>query len=354
VAVLVVACPCALGLATPLAITVALGRITHKGILVRNPAALETAAGVERMVFDKTGTLTQGKMSVVAAQPAIDVDISPEQLLALAAAVEQFSEHPIAKAILAANQQPLIPVSEFNRLRGLGISAIPADALQQRVLVGSRKFLQVEENTPLANQASENTARGETVVWIGQGETLAGYIALRDQPHPSAQALIEKLASDHIQSVMLSGDSQTTTAIIAQEIGLDTYQGDCPPETKARLIQGWQESGAHVAMVGDGINDAPALAQADLSITVMGGTAIAGETSDVLLMQPDLFLVPWFIEASRQTRRIIRQNLGWAFMYNVITVPLASLGLISPMLAAITMACSSLLVVGNSLRLRKI
>ena len=135
---------------------------------------------------------------------------------------------------------------------------------------------------------------------------------------------------------------------------MQTYQGDCPPEAKARRIQGWQETGERVGMVGDGINDAPALAQADLSMTVLGGTAIAGETSDVLLMQPDLFLVPWFIEASRQTRRIIYQNLAWVFMYNVITIPLASLGLISPMIAAITMASSSLLVVGNSLRLRKI
>jgi Cu+-exporting ATPase len=210
------------------------------------------------------------------------------------------------------------------------------------------------DNTPLAIQALENAARGETVVWLGWGEILAGYIALRDQPYPSARSLIQWLEADHLQTVMLSGDSETTTAIIAREIGMQTYQGDCPPEGKARRIQDWQAEGTRVAMIGDGINDAPALAQADLSITVMGGTAIAGETSDVLLMQPDLFLVPWFIEASRRTRRIICQNLGWAFMYNMITVPLASLGLISPMLAAITMACSSLLVVGNSLRLRKI
>ena len=168
-----------------------------------------------------------------------------------------------------------------------------------------------------------------------------------DQPHPSARPLIRRLESDRINTVMLSGDSQTATTIIAEEIGIQTYQGDCPPEAKARHIQGWQETGERIAMIGDGINDAPALAQADLSITVMGGTAIAGETSDVVLLQPELFLVPWFIEASRRTNRIIRQNLARAFMYNVITIPLACLGLISPMIAAITMACSSLLVVGN-------
>ncbi len=248
----------------------------------------------------------------------------------------------------------LLPAIEFQALRGLGVSAQIGEPLRQRVLVGSRKFLQVMDNTPLANQALKNATRGETVVWLGWGDTLAGYIALRDQPHSSARPLIQQLEADHLRTTMLSGDSETTTAIIAREIGIQTYQGDCPPEAKARSIQDWQETGERVAMIGDGINDAPALAQADLSITVMGGTAIAGETSDVLLMQPDLFLVPWFIEASRQTRRNIRQNLGWAFLYNIITVPLASLGLISPMLAAITMACSSLLVVGNSLRLKKL
>jgi Cu+-exporting ATPase len=354
VAVLVVACPCALGLVTPLAITVALGRITHKGILVRNPTALETAANIQWVVFDKTGTLTQGKMSVVHVQPSPETGLSPEELLALAAAVEQFSEHPIAKAITATNQQPLLPASDFKILRGLGVSALLSEPIWQRVLIGSRTFLQVIDNTQLTTIALENAARGDTVVWAGWGETLAGFIALRDQPKPYVRQLVQQFETDKIQTVMLSGDSEIATSIIAQEICIQAYQGDCPPELKARRIQGWQETGERVAMVGDGINDAPALAQADLSITVMGGTAIAGETSDVLLMQPDLFLVPWFIEASPRTNRIIRQNLAWAFMYNLITIPLASLGLISPMIAAISMACSSLLVVGNSLRLKNI
>jgi Cu+-exporting ATPase len=266
----------------------------------------------------------------------------------------QASSANTASRYIPANQRPLQEASEFQILRGLGVSTLIANDHQQLVFVGSRNLLQVTEGTQLANLALENAARGETIVWLGWGETLAGYIALRDQPHPSARPLIQLLESNHIETVMLSGDSQTTTTIIAQEIGVQTYHGDCPPEAKARRIQGWQETGERVTMIGDGINDAPALAQADLSITVMGGTAIAGETSDVLLMQPDLFLVPWFIEVSRRTNHIIRQNLGWAFMYNVITIPLASLGLISPMIAAITMACSSLLVVGNSLRLRKI
>jgi P-type E1-E2 ATPase len=322
--------------------------------LVRNPAALETAAKIQRVVFDKTGTLTQGKMGVVDVQPSLEAGFSPEKMLTLAAAVEQFSEHPIAKAIINTNQRPVPQASEFQVLRGLGVSAFLANSLQQRVLIGSRTFLKVTDGTQLANLAFENAARGETVVWVGWGEILAGFISLRDQPKPFVRQLIQQLEADHLQTVMLSGDSDITTSIIAQEIRIKMYQGDCPPEAKARRIQDWQETGEYVAMIGDGINDAPALAQADLSMTVMGGTEIAGETSDVVLMQPDLFLVPWFIEASRLTSRIIRQNLAWAFMYNVIAIPLASLGLISPMIAAITMACSSLLVVSNSLRLRKI
>jgi len=200
VAVLVVACPCALGLATPLAITVALGDITKKGILVRNPAALEIAAAIKGVVFDKTGTLTEGKMSVVAAHSSPEMDLSPEELISLAAAVEQFSEHPIAKAILAANQMSLLPSSEFKILRGMGASAYLGSDFQQRVLVGSRNFLQVMDDHPLVKQTLENTTRGETVVWVGWDESLAGYIALRDQPKPMAHQLIKQLEADHLET----------------------------------------------------------------------------------------------------------------------------------------------------------
>jgi P-type E1-E2 ATPase len=310
------------------------------------------AAKIHRVVFDKTGTLTHGKMSVSHVQSSPEMGLSPEKLLTLAAAVEQFSEHPIAKAITAANHFPLPEACEFKILRGLGASAFIVNDVQQRVFVGSRNFMQVPEGTSIADLAHENAARGETVVWIWRGETLAGFITLRDQAHPLAGPLIKYLEADHIKTVMLSGDSETTTSIIAREIGIKTYRGDCSPEAKARQIQTYQEKGEYVAMVGDGINDTPAMAQADLSITVMGGTAITSETSDVLLMQPDLFLVPMIIKASRRTSRIIRENLAWAFLYNVITIPLAVMGFINPMIAAIAMACSSLLVVGNSLRLR--
>jgi heavy metal translocating P-type ATPase len=352
VAVLVVACPCALGLATPLALTVTLGRAARAGILVRNPVALETAATIRRIVFDKTGTLTQGRMAVVATAVDPKKAVTEGNLLCLAAAVEQYSEHPVAKAIVAACPGRLPASGEFHALRGLGASAQVDGRVDRRVMVGSLRFLGVDERSPLAAQAQAYAERGETVVWVGWEQTVGGFIALRDEPNPTALEALRRLQVDSIQPVVLSGDNPRTTQAIATELGLVEYEGDCPPPEKAARIQAWQTAGELVAMAGDGVNDAPALAQADLSITVAGGTDVAGETSDVVLTRSDLTLIPFFIHLSRRTRRVIRQNLGWAFAYNLVAVPLASLGLISPLIAAVAMATSSLLVVGNSLRLR--
>jgi heavy metal translocating P-type ATPase len=352
VAVLVVACPCALGLATPLALTVTLGRATQAGILVRNPVALETAAKVQRIVLDKTGTLTRGRMAVVAMRVDPETAMAESELLCLAAAVEQFSEHPVARAIVYACSGPLPEAGEFQALRGLGASARVVGQGERRVMVGSARFLDVDGNTRLVAQAQPYVERGETVVWVGWDGKVAGFIALRDEPNPTAQEALRLLQAQGIRPVMLSGDNPRTTQAIAAELGLTDYEGNCPPTDKAARIQEWQAAGERVAMAGDGVNDAPALAQADLSITAAGGTDVAGETSDVVLTRPDLSLIPWFIGLSRRTRRIILQNLGWAFAYNLLTVPLAALGVISPVIAAVTMATSSLLVVGNSLRLR--
>jgi heavy metal translocating P-type ATPase len=351
VAVLVVACPCALGLATPLALTVSLGRTTQEGILVRNPVALETAGQVRRVVFDKTGTLTQGRMSVRTAMASGEA--TPEDLLCLAAAVEQYSEHPVAKAIVAACAGPRLEAKEFQALRGLGASARVPDRDDQRVLVGSSRFLGVDGDSPLAGQAQTQAERGETVVWVGSDSTIAGFIALRDEPNPTAEEALRRLKDQGIWPVILSGDNPRTTEAIANELGVDEYEGNRTPREKAARIGEWQAAGERIAMIGDGVNDAPALAQSDLSITAAGGTDVAGETSDIVLMHGDLRLVPWFTEASRRTRRIIIENLGWAFAYNLVSIPLAALGLISPAIAAVAMATSSLLVVGNSLRLRR-
>ncbi len=359
VAVLVVACPCALGLATPLALAVALGRTSRAGVLVRNAVALETASTVQRVVFDKTGTLTRGRLSVTAAvtvaQPPLEQSMAeqamaPEELLCLAAAVEQYSEHPLAKAILRACPHTPAPAGQFKVTRGLGAGATVG---AQQVKAGSARFLAIDAECPLFSQAQAHSARGETVVWVSVDANVAGFIALRDEPDAQAAATLRQLAAEGITAVLLSGDNPHTTAAIAQELGLAEHAGDASPQDKAERIRQWQAQGLRVAMVGDGVNDAPALAQADLSITVAGGTDVAGESSDVVLTQRDLTLVPWFIALARRTRRTIVQNLGWAFAYNLLAVPLAAFGLISPIIAAAAMATSSLLVVGNSLRLRR-
>jgi Cu+-exporting ATPase len=330
-----------------------LGRTAQAGILVRNPAALETAAKVRRIVFDKTGTLTRGQMGVVAT--VVDPAVAPgeDDLLCLAAAVEQYSEHPVARAIVDACPGPLLPAGEFQALRGLGASARVIDGTERRVMVGSLRFVEVNDQSPLVAQAQAHAERGETVVWVGWDRGVTGFIALRDEPNPTAQEALRRLGVDGIRQVMLSGDNPRTAQAIAAELGLADYEGNCPPQDKAARIREWQANGERVAMAGDGVNDAPALAQADLSITVAGGTDVAGETSDVVLARHDLTLIPWFIHLSRRTRRIILENLGWAFAYNLVAVPLAALGIISPVVAAVTMAISSLLVVGNSLRLRQ-
>lgn len=352
VAVLVVACPCALGLATPLALTVTLGRTTQAGILVRNMAALETAAQVTRIVFDKTGTLTQGVMSVVETVP--EQGQTAVELLSQAAGVEQFSEHPVARAIVNKCQGTLKRASSFETVRGQGASAIVGlGSGLLRTRVGSEAYVDVRPDEPLLQAAVAHTTQGRTVVWVGQSGKVTGFIALRDEPNPTARAALQQLHDLGIQLSLLSGDNPQTTAAIAAELGLDDFEGSMRPSDKAERIRSWQEKDEQVAMVGDGVNDAPALAQADLSFTVAGGTDIAGETSDVILTQPDLTLVPRFIIRLRRTRRIILENLGWAFAYNLFAVPLAAFGIISPVIAAVAMASSSLLVVGNSLRLRR-
>jgi heavy metal translocating P-type ATPase len=352
VAVLVVACPCALGLATPLALAITLGRTSREGILVRNPVALETSATVGRIVLDKTGTLTQGRLSVTATSVPEGSGWNGNELLCLAAAVEQYSEHPVAKAIVRTCPQPPAKAEAFKVARGQGASAELAGGSGERLKVGSARFLAVHGDSNLNDQARVRESQGETVVWVGMGDALAGFVALRDEPDPTAAEALHQLAEEGVQPVMLSGDSPQTTGAIAAELGLKEYEGGTSPQLKAERIKAWQEAGEKVAMAGDGVNDAPALAQADLSITAAGGTDVAGETSDVVLTRHDLTLIPWFIRLSRRTRRIIRQNLGWAFAYNLVAVPLAAFGIISPVIAAAAMAISSLLVVGNSLRLR--
>jgi heavy metal translocating P-type ATPase len=352
VAVLVVACPCALGLATPLAMTVVLGRTTRAGLLLRNPILLESANKVQRVVFDKTGTITRGQVSVVEVVPVSSNRHSREDLLRQAAAVEQYSEHPLAKAILEANHEELPESSEFEMERGMGVSARVGESGNSRVRVGSGRFLNVDESNNNIESAEEHIRQGETLVWVGTKEQTLGFIAISDTPNPSASEAIQRLEEAGIRTTLLSGDNPGTTQAIAGKVGIADYGGALLPEEKAERISAWQDKGEFVMMVGDGVNDAPALAQANASLAMAGGTDIAGETSDAILTNEDLTLIPWLMRLSKRTRRIILENLGWAFAYNLVAVPLAAFGIISPVIAAIAMATSSLLVVGNSLRLR--
>ncbi len=358
ISVLVVACPCALGLATPLAITVTLGLTTQAGILIRNLVSLETATHIQRVVFDKTGTLTYGRMVVTAIEVTSSGGMSRDRLLRFAASVEQFSNHPIARATQAYFEQQnkdvkLFKAEGFQTLRGMGVSAQIENGKRETVFVGSERFFGDLSENDLYQKAEAHKRQAETLIWIGLQGCALGFITFSDEYNPTAVKAVARLTEMGLKTETLSGDTEAATRAAAQAIGIQEYAGGCIPEEKAKRLRVWQKSGEEVAMVGDGVNDAPALAQADLSIAMAGGTDIAGQTSDVLLTRSDLTLVPWLIAQSGRTRRIIYQNLGWAFAYNLIAVPLAAFGFISPVIAAAAMATSSLLVVGNSLRLRK-
>jgi Cu+-exporting ATPase len=274
---------------------------------------------------------------------------SRAELLRVAASVEQYSEHPLAAAIVAASSPP-DAASDFEPKAGLGASAVLGDGT--RVVVGRLEAMPEQPGQQLTDEALAHAAAGETVVWVGRGPEVLGFLALRDEIDPAARGAVAQLRDRGLGPVLLSGDSEETTSAVATELGIARHMSRLTPELKAEQIGRLQSEGATVAMVGDGVNDAPSLARADLSVTVAGGTDIAGQTSDVVLDRDDLNLVPWFISAAGNTRRIIRQNLGWALAYNAVALPLAAFGIITPAIAAIAMASSSLLVVGNSLRLR--
>jgi heavy metal translocating P-type ATPase len=357
VAVLVVACPCALGLATPLAVTVSIGRAAEKGVLIRNPAALEQASRVTRVVFDKTGTLTEGHPGVIETIVLGAEGRTSDDVLQMAARLEQYSSHPLAEAIVAAGSKRKVnasgrsaPIKDQRILPGMGISGRIG---MKKVYVGSSQYFSDSKLVPYRELARAHNERGETTVWIGEDDHPVGLVVLRDNPNPLAAGAVAKLRADGLQVALLSGDSVETTRAIASELGVEDLEGRCLPPEKAARVKAWQKEGQRVLMVGDGVNDAPALAQADVGVTAAGGTDIAGETSDLVLMRSDLMLVPWFIEYARRTRHIILENLWWAFGYNLLVVPLAAFGLISPVIAAAAMATSSLMVVGNSLRLKR-
>ncbi|MDP3181935.1 MAG: heavy metal translocating P-type ATPase [Desulfobaccales bacterium] len=353
VAVLIIACPCALGLATPTAVMVGSGRGAELGILMRGGEPLERAYRLTTVVFDKTGTLTRGRPQVTDIQAL--TDWPEDKLLAWAAALEEKSEHPLAEAITrAAAQQALaLPqVEEFQAAPGLGVTA-RIDG--REVLLGNLSLL-AQKNLPIQELASHQTRlaqEGKTTVFLVVSGTPVGLLAAADTLKPGAPKTVAALKKMGLEVLLLSGDNRLAVTAVAQTVGIDQVLAEVLPRDKANKVKALQEAGEIVAMVGDGINDAPALAQADVGIALGTGADVALEAADLTLIRDELTLIPQAIHLSRQMMRIIRQNLFWAFCYNVIALPAAALGLLNPAIAAAAMALSSVSVVTNSLRLRR-
>ncbi|PIS60638.1 heavy metal translocating P-type ATPase [Corynebacterium striatum] len=346
VAVLIIACPCAMGLATPTAILVGTGRGAQLGLLIKGPEILESTKQVDTIVMDKTGTITEGKMSVAGVHAAQTSDQDATQVLKLAAAVEAGSEHPIAKAIVHAASD-VTPASDFASVAGRGVEGTVEG---QRIRVG-----RVEgELGSLSEAFRAAEAEGRTPVAVYAADALIGIIDVRDTVKESSAAAVAQLKELGLVPHLLTGDNESAAQAVAQAVGIDpeNVTAGVLPEDKVDVVKQLQSSGCNVAMVGDGVNDAAALAQADLGLAMGAGTDVAIEASDITLMNDDLRSAADAIRLSRRTLRIIKGNLFWAFAYNVILIPVAAIGLLNPLFAGIAMAFSSVFVVSNSLRLR--
>ena len=354
VAVLIIACPCALGLATPTALMVGTGRGAQLGILVGGPQVLESTRRVDTVVLDKTGTVTSGSMAVEELVPADGVD--EDTLLRIVAAAESGSEHPLAQAVVDLGRErlgELPPLSQFRNLPGLGISAV-VDG--HTVLVGRSRHLAdwtLDLDDALAEARDRAEKRGKTVVAVSWDGEVKGLLVIADQIKPTSAEAIRRLRDLGLRPVLLTGDNRAVAQTVAEEVGIDEVHAEVMPADKVAVVRRLQDEGGVVAMVGDGVNDAAALAQADLGIAMGTGTDVAMEAGDLTLVRGDLLVAADAIRLSRKTLRVIKGNLFWAFAYNVAAIPLAAAGLLAPMIAGAAMAFSSVFVVGNSLRLRR-
>jgi Cu+-exporting ATPase len=349
VSVMVIACPCALGLATPAAIMVGTGTAARHGILVRDALALETAHRVTTVAFDKTGTLTEGKPLLLA------VEGDRARVLALAGAIQQASSHPLALAVLqAAREQDVVlaPVTAAQALPGRGVTALLADG--HTINLGNRRLVDDLgiDAASFTARAATHEARGRTVSWLVQDQDVVGLLVFGDHVKPGSQAAVARLAAMGVTSVMLTGDNTGSAEAVARATGITAFHANLLPADKAHLLGQYRGDGA-VAMVGDGINDAPALAAADVGMALSSGLDVAMQSAGIVLMRSDPGLVADALALSRRTWRTIRQNLGWAFAYNVVGIPLAACGLLNPVLAGAAMAMSSVCVVANALLLRR-
>jgi P-type Cu+ transporter len=354
VAVLIIACPCALGLATPTALLVGTGRGAQLGLLIKGPEILESTHTVDTIVLDKTGTVTTGEMTLVDVVPAEGED--PVEVLAITGAVEDASEHPVANAIAQAARRQLrtlAAVDGFANHEGLGVAGV-VDG--HGVVVGRPAFmadwsLAVPEELADAREAAE--AKGRTAVLVAWDGRVRGLLVVADAVKPTSVPAVASLKDLGLRPVLLTGDNERTARAVAAEVGIDDVIAEVLPAGKVAVIRGLQREGRVVAMVGDGVNDAPALAQADLGIAIGTGTDVAIEASDLTLVSADLRGAADAIRLSRATLRTIKENLAWAFGYNVAAIPLAAAGLLNPLIAGLAMAFSSLSVIANALRLRR-
>ena len=353
VAVLIIACPCALGLATPTALLVGTGRGAQLGLLIKGPEILESTREVDTVVLDKTGTVTSGRMSLVDVVPTGGV--SRADALALAGALEAASEHPIAQAIARAARDELggLPATEgFANREGLGVEGVVGGHGVQvgRPALMAEWSLRIPDD--LAAAVSSAEAAGRTAVVVAWDGAVRAVLSVADTVKPTSAEAVASLKALGLRPVLLTGDNDTTARAVAREVGIDEVIAEVLPSEKADVIRRLQDEGRVVAMVGDGVNDAPALAQADLGLSIGTGTDVAIEAGDLTLVSGDLRAAPDAIRLSRATLRTIRQNLAWAFGYNVAALPLAAAGLLNPLLAGLAMALSSVSVVANALRLR--
>jgi len=362
VSVLIIACPCALGLATPMSIMVGVGKGAQSGILIKNAESIERAEKITHLITDKTGTLTEGKPSVVDAQSPDGVAVN--DLLRLAAAAESQSEHPLARAVVdnaKKNGLEVPEITDFKSTTGGGVQAVVESNV---IRIGKRSFLESAAITiPDSLAAKEEILQGEakTVIWAGRNQQLLGFIAIADQIKDSSISAIESLHKMGLTVVMCTGDNRRTAEAVARELGIDEVHAEVSPEDKQRIVNELKEKGHRVAMAGDGINDAPALAAADVGIAMGTGTDVAIESAGITLVKGDLRGIVGGLRLSRAVMRNIRQNLFFAFIYNATGIPIAAgvlypfFGLLlSPMIAGAAMALSSVSVVSNALRLRKV
>ncbi|PCI25115.1 copper-translocating P-type ATPase [Candidatus Peregrinibacteria bacterium] len=361
VSVLIIACPCALGLATPTAIMVGTGKGAERGILIKNAESLENAHKINTVIFDKTGTLTEGKPKVT------DVIIKggdETEVLKMIGATENLSEHPLAEAIVKYVKDEKISIIEVRKFISTEGKGVFAHIDGKEVLVGRRSFLEengVQKNEEFTSDIERLQKEGKTVVFTGiEGKEVA-IIAIADTVKKDAKSVIQTLQSQNIQTIMLTGDNRFTAQAIAEQLGIDDYIAEVYPQDKARKVKELQAEGKIVAMVGDGINDAPALTQANIGIAMGTGTDIAIESAGITLLGGDIKKIPEAIRLSKETMKIIKQNLFWAFVYNILGIPIAAgvlypfFGImLSPILASAAMALSSISVVSNSLRLKNI